>query len=51
MVLQVFGKNGLFRRAIYSIAIEPSGDIGELVLGGVHKGIKGWIQGSPSSPL
>ena len=40
---QVFGKRGIFKKSIYSIAIEPNGDAGEIILGGVHKGIKGWV--------
>lgn len=46
---QVFGQNGIFKRSVYSIAIEPSGDLGELILGGVHKGIKGWVPIVPAS--
>ena len=34
---QVFGKNGVFKRNVYSMHMEPSGDTGELVLGGLHK--------------
>jgi len=42
-VHQVFGANGVFRDAAYSIAIDPEGDAGSLVLGGVHLGLKGWV--------
>eukprot|EP00667_Euglena_gracilis_P011544 EG_transcript_11807 len=50
-VNQVFGPGGVFQRAAYSIAIEPSGDSGELVLGGVHRGIKGWVPLVPAAEV
>eukprot|EP01001_Neometanema_parovale_P006504 NODE_2860_length_1325_cov_42.707155_g2716_i0.p1 GENE.NODE_2860_length_1325_cov_42.707155_g2716_i0~~NODE_2860_length_1325_cov_42.707155_g2716_i0.p1 ORF type:complete len:408 (+),score=93.14 NODE_2860_length_1325_cov_42.707155_g2716_i0:128-1225(+) len=43
MTTQLFGPNGCLEHPVYSIAIEPSGHKGEMLLGALHSGIKGWV--------
>eukprot|EP00668_Euglena_longa_P035014 GGOE01044960.1.p1 GENE.GGOE01044960.1~~GGOE01044960.1.p1 ORF type:complete len:242 (-),score=43.49 GGOE01044960.1:121-846(-) len=42
-VSQMFGKQGLFPDAVYSLRFDLDGDGGELLLGGVHDDIRGWV--------
>jgi hypothetical protein len=42
-VKQIFGKQGYFRNPVYSLCIDRTGGTAELILGGLHEGIKGWV--------